>query len=143
MLLSTIIFLPTVGALILALGFNKRDEEPMRVFSLVVTVATFIFTLFLFKDFRYDVAGIQPVTEGGISVKIRGSPPGTSTIMLGYDGVSFPLVMLTAFISMLAMRPVGRSQARESLLILFLLLETGMLGVFWRSISSCFTSSGK
>ena len=52
MLLSAIIFTPTVGALIIALGFNKRDEEPMRIFSLAITVLTFIFTIFLFQQFR-------------------------------------------------------------------------------------------
>ena len=93
MLLSTIIFLPTVGALILALGFNKRDEEPMRVFSLVITVATFIFTLFLFKDFRYDVAGIQPVTEGGVGIKIPWIAAWHIYYQLGYDGISLPLVL--------------------------------------------------
>ena len=51
MLLSAIIFLPTVGALIIALGFNKKDVEPMRFFALAITVATFILTLFSFHDF--------------------------------------------------------------------------------------------
>jgi NADH-quinone oxidoreductase subunit M len=131
MLLSTIIFLPTVGALILALGFNKRDEEPMRVFSLVITVATFIFTLFLFKDFRYDVAGIQPVTDGGVGVKIPWIAAWHIYYQLGYDGISLPLVLLTSFICMLAMLASWSIKKQvKGYLILFLILETGMLGVF-------------
>jgi NADH-quinone oxidoreductase subunit M len=131
MLLSAIIFLPTVGALIIALGFNKRDEEPMRIFALAITVATFILTIFLFKDFRYDVAGIQPVTEGGAGVKIPWIGDWHIFYQLGYDGISLPLVLLTSFICMLAMLASWSiTKQVKGYLVLFLILETGMLGVF-------------
>jgi len=144
MLLSAIIFLPTVGALIIALGFNKRDEEPMRIFALAITVATFILTIFLFKDFRYDVAGIQPVTEGGVGVKIPWIGNWHIFYQLGYDGISLPLVLLTSFICMLAMLASWSiTKQVKGYLVLFLILETGMLGVFLRSTSSYSTSSGK
>ena len=131
MLLSAIIFLPTVGALIIALGFNKHDEEPMRIFALAITVATFILTIFLFKDFRYDVAGIQPVTEGGAGVKIPWIGNWHIFYQLGYDGISLPLVLLTSFICMLAMLASWSiTKQVKGYLVLFLILETGMLGVF-------------
>jgi len=67
MLLSVIIFLPTAGALILALGFNKKDVEPMRYFALVITVATFVLTLLPFRDFlAAPTAGMMPA--GGIKI---------------------------------------------------------------------------
>ena len=50
---------------------------------------------------------------------------------MGIDGISFPLVLLTAFVSMLAMGaswPITKHV--KAYCILFLLLETGMLGVF-------------
>ncbi len=50
---------------------------------------------------------------------------------LGIDGISFPLVLLTSFLSMLAMWaswPIHKHV--KAYCILFLLLETGMLGVF-------------
>src|SRR4029077_16044285 len=50
---------------------------------------------------------------------------------MGLDGISFPLVALTAFVSLLAM---GASWNIDKFVkgycVLFLLLETGMLGVF-------------
>src|SRR5215831_6859461 len=50
---------------------------------------------------------------------------------MGLDGISFPLVVLTAFVSLLAM---GASWSIDKYVkaycILFLILETGMLGVF-------------
>ena len=51
--------------------------------------------------------------------------------LMGIDGISFPLVVLTAFISVLAMGaswPIKKYV--KAYCILFLLLETGMLGVF-------------
>ncbi len=50
---------------------------------------------------------------------------------LGIDGISLPLVLLTSFLSMLAMWaswPISKHV--KAYCILFLLLETGMLGVF-------------
>ena len=50
---------------------------------------------------------------------------------LGYDGISLPLVLLTSFISMLAMLASWSVKKQvKGYLILFLILETGMLGVF-------------
>ena len=65
-------------------------------------------------------------------------------LSLGIDGISFPLVILTTFIMMLAMGaswPIDKHV--KAYCILFLLLETGILGVLWPWISSCSTSSGK
>ena len=50
---------------------------------------------------------------------------------LGVDGISFPLVMLTALVSLLAMAASWSvTKHVKGYCILFLLLETGMLGVF-------------
>ena len=51
--------------------------------------------------------------------------------MMGTDGMSFPLIALTALVSLLAMAtswPITKHE--KAYCILFLLLETGMLGVF-------------
>ena len=50
---------------------------------------------------------------------------------MGIDGISFPLIVLTSFVSMLSMGaswPINKHV--KAYCILFLLLETGMLGVF-------------
>ena len=50
---------------------------------------------------------------------------------LGIDGISLPLVVLTSFLSMLAMAASWRIDRHvKAYCTLFLLLETGMLGVF-------------
>jgi NADH-quinone oxidoreductase subunit M len=51
--------------------------------------------------------------------------------LMGLDGISFPLVALTAFLSVLAMAaswPIAKHV--KAYCIMFLLLETGMIGVF-------------
>jgi NADH-quinone oxidoreductase subunit M len=51
--------------------------------------------------------------------------------LLGIDGISLPLVVLTTFISMLAAAASWSIKKHvKAYHILFLLLETGMLGVF-------------
>ena len=165
-LLSLIIFLPTLGALLL-LAFNRDSVESMRFTALGITVATFIATLFLWSDFNADDPGVQPVysrtvteTEQGTEeqltelvsysyrdgkifqgdTEVEDYVRGASTpwienwninYFVGYDGISLPLVLLTSFISLLSMAASWNiTKHVRGYLILFLLLETGMLGVF-------------
>jgi|HubBroStandDraft_6_1064221.scaffolds.fasta_scaffold26916_4 NADH-quinone oxidoreductase subunit M len=132
-LLSAIIFLPTVGALIIALGFNKKDVEPMRYFALGVTVVTFFLTLLLFSNFLKAPANADmlPVSEGQHGIKLPWIANWNINYQLGYDGISLPLVLLTSFITMLSMMASWSVNKQvKGYLVLFLILETGMLGVF-------------
>jgi len=129
--LSLLIFMPTIGALALALLFNSKAIEAMRVFTVVVTAITFVMTLCLWSGFDPHETGIQPVVDGvhGVSVEWIGS--WNIHYRLGYDGISLPLVVLTSFISMLAaLASWSINKLHKGYFILFLLLETGMLGVF-------------
>jgi NADH-quinone oxidoreductase subunit M len=129
--LSLLIFMPTIGALALALLFNNKAVEAMRVFTVVITAITFVMTLSLWSSFDPNETGIQPVVDGvnGVSVEWIGS--WNIHYRLGYDGISLPLVVLTSFISMLAaMASWSINKLHKGYFILFLLLETGMLGVF-------------
>ena len=127
-LLSLIVFLPAVGAVCL-LGFNRNNPQGMRSFAVTVTGIVFVLTLFpllpMYFNATPDAHGIRlAVDETWIgSWNIR--------YQLGLDGLSLPLLLLTsllAFLAMLASWSVGKQI--KGYLILFLLLETGMLGVF-------------
>ena len=125
--LSLIIFLPTIGALLLV-GFNKNAVDPMRFFTTGVTVVTFILTLVLWNDFQYADPGIQPEAAG---VSAEWIAEWNIHYRLGYDGISLPLVILTSFTSMLAaLASWSIKKLHKGYFILFLLLESGMLGVF-------------
>jgi len=125
--LSLIIFLPTLGALALAFA-NSRAVEAMRVFTVIVTAITFAMSLQLWRDFDPTIALIQPAEHG---VSLEWISGWNIHYRLGYDGISLPLVVLTTFISLLAaLASWSIKKLEKGYLILFLLLETGMLGVF-------------
>lgn len=144
-LLSLIIFLPTLGAIAL-LPFNKEAEEGMRFTTLLVTILTFVASLALLGRFDPADAGVQPVSAeliaaaNGAPVNPLHEDRGVShewikswniNYRLGYDGISLPLVLLTGLISVLAaLASWSIKKQVKGYLILFLLLETGMMGVF-------------
>jgi NADH-quinone oxidoreductase subunit M len=128
-LLSLIVFLPTLGALVLAL-VPRGNDETIKFISLGFTILTFVLTLMLFfgdraVDFDASLARMQDMFS------FSWIPSFGIQYFMGIDGVSFPLVALTAFLSVLAMGaswPITKHV--KAYCILFLLLETGMLGVF-------------
>ncbi len=79
---------------------------------------------------------MQTVQDGDQTKEVRGYtadwiPTWNIYYKLGFDGISLPLVLLTTFISMLSMLASWSiTKQVKGYLILFLLLETGMLGVF-------------
>ncbi len=123
-LLPTIVFLPTIGALFLAF-FNKAQEEVMRMFSVAVCAATFALTFFLWMQFDSAASGMQML------VTWNWIPSWNIHFTMGVDGISLPLVILTSGVSLLAMMASWSIKKHvRGYLILFLLLESGMLGVF-------------
>ncbi|MBL8811542.1 MAG: NADH-quinone oxidoreductase subunit M [Planctomycetaceae bacterium] len=122
-LLSILIFLPLLGALIL-LMFDERNAEAMRFWSLAVTLMTFGFSIALY--FQYDPA------QGMLTAEVKDWIPTWNVYYrLGVDGISLPLVVLTGLVSSLAMvASWSITKHVRGYLILFLMLETGMMGVF-------------
>ncbi len=123
-LLTAIIFLPAIGALVLSI-IDGKAVDAIRFLSLGVTIATFVLTLMLWLKFDYEAAGIQfEVTKAWI-------PNWNIFYRLGVDGISLLLVILTSLISMLAcVASWSINKLHKGYFILFLLLETGMMGVF-------------
>jgi NADH-quinone oxidoreductase subunit M len=123
-LLSLVIFLPTIGAAIISF-MNTKADEPLKYMAAFFTALTFVFTLFVASRFDSSIAGMQMVVNmpwiAGWNVNYQ----------LGVDGISLPLVLLTSLVSFLSMLASWNiTKQVRGFLILFLLLETGMLGVF-------------
>jgi NADH-quinone oxidoreductase subunit M len=127
--LSLFVFLPAVAALVLAI-LPRLADETYKLISLAVTIGVFILSLNFFRgdadvEFAPGVAAMQNLFS------VDWIPTFGIQYFMAMDGISFPLVVLTAFISMLAMAaswPINKHV--KGYCILFLLLETGMLGVF-------------
>ena len=127
--LTLIVFLPALGALVVAF-FPKDKPDTIRSFTLGVTAAVFVLSLALlfggealrFEDSHAEMQKLFSVSWiDGFNIYY----------MMGLDGISFPLVVLTAFICFLAMWASWSIQQHvKAYCILFLLLEMGMLGVF-------------
>lgn len=128
-LLSLIIFLPTLGGAAL-LAFDRKAEEAMRYFALLITMVTFALTFFALG--RFDPLISDPVTGNmQMRVDIPWIPQWKVNYSLGLDGISLPLVLLTGLVSTLAMMASWSIKTGiRGYLMLFLLLETGMYGVF-------------
>jgi NADH-quinone oxidoreductase subunit M len=130
--LSLVTFLPALGAL--ALAFFPRDAKgAIRWFTLMITVAVFVITAWMAvpsaggRTAQFDI--------GRASMQDLFSVPWIKSFnifyLMGIDGISFPLVILTSFVCMLAMGASWNIDKHvKAYCILFLLLETGMIGVF-------------
>jgi NADH-quinone oxidoreductase subunit M len=132
-LLSLVIFLPTVGAAVIGLMPKGADEAMKRV-ALAFAAAVFVLTVWI----AVPAASVEDGTHfflGRSTMQLALStawiPAFGVDYALGIDGISFPLVLLTSFLSVLAMWASWPIQTHvRAYCILFLLLETGMLGVF-------------
>jgi NADH-quinone oxidoreductase subunit M len=122
-LLSTIIFLPALGAV---LAFLITSEELVKRMALLTSALSFLMSLLPFFMFDSSTAAMQFfehydwIPSVGISYEV------------GLDGISLLLIVLTTFLvplTLLASWDSIQARTRE-FVICMLFLETGMIGVF-------------
>lgn len=123
-ILSTITFVPTVGAIVVAL--LPRTGKVIQWFTLLVTLATFALTLHLPAHFQYGQTGFQ----------FEEKHPWIASPKIGYhlgvDGISMWLVVLVGFLGPMAMLASWKAieTRTKEFYFLFLIQQTAMLGVF-------------
>src|SRR3990172_3378442 len=126
-LLSTLIFLPLVGILVLLLVPGRRTSL-MRWAALLTTLAVLAVSLVVLASFDPENPSLQLVERhlwfaaAGFRVEY----------FVGVDGLSILLVLLTTLLMGLAILSTWTAvheRVRE-FMIFFLLLEIGMVGVF-------------
>lgn len=122
-LLSWILFLPLFGTLAL-LFVPKGQLRAIRTLATVVSGGTFFLSLLLLLGFQSS-EGFQFVE------KCDWIPAFQIHYQVGLDGLSFPLILLTTLLSFVAViASYGITDRLKEYFAWFLLLETGMLGVF-------------
>ncbi|MDA8032116.1 MAG: NADH-quinone oxidoreductase subunit M, partial [Alphaproteobacteria bacterium] len=126
-LLSLIVFLPLVGVLFLLLLRGPEEAVARNAFWMALWVSSVTLLLSLAAWFAYDGerGGFQLVEEN------LWIPQLGLGYRLGVDGISLPFVVLSALLTplvILASRSI-RTRVRDYM-ILFLVLETFMLGTF-------------
>ncbi len=123
-LLSTIVFLPLIGALTI-LFLPKEKVNLHRLIATAFTALAFVLSLQLIGAFDKQTADMQFIE------KISWIPAFNIHYFLGIDGLSMPLVILTTLLTLLSVIASFNIESRvKEYFFWFLMLETGMLGVF-------------
>ena len=122
-LLSLILFAPAVAALVMF--FLPDDAKLQRWFAFAASLVPFILTLVLWNRFDPSAAGFQ------FEEKYTWYEAINSSFHIGVDGISFSMVLLTTLLTPLAiLASFSVTDRVKPYMMLFLFLETGMLGVF-------------
>jgi NADH-quinone oxidoreductase subunit M len=122
-LLSTLIFLPLVGALLVML-LPRQNALLIKVSTLLLTLIEFALSLPLFFQFKENTAAMQFVEQR------EWYPEWGISYLLGIDGISMLLVMLTTFMTVLCILcswEAIKDKIKEYY-VSFLILETAMIG---------------
>ncbi len=124
-LLTVITFLPTLGALILLVVGGKGQDNLARWIALAVTLVTAALSLVLWAGFDPTDTGFQFVENYswiGDSIGYRMGVDGISVLFIPLTAVLMPAVILSSWGSV-------HTRVREYLIV-FLILETFMIGAF-------------
>jgi len=124
-LLTLVTFLPAAGALALLL-VPRRAEQALRGGALAVALAAFALSVPLYIRFDAGSADYQFVEFAGWM------PSAGIGYHVGIDGISLLLVLLTTFLTPIALASAWRAieDRTKEFVVVMLLLETGMIGVF-------------
>jgi len=130
-LLSILIWLPTIGGLLLAFIGDDGDSASaragmMRWTALGVSLLTFVLSIGLYADFDNAATSMQFVE------RLPWIESWNAFYYLGVDGISAPLILLTTFITPLVVVAgwdTIRTRAAQYFAA-FLILEGLMIGVF-------------
>jgi NADH-quinone oxidoreductase subunit M len=130
-LLTVMTFFPLLGALFILLFLKDGQTNALRLVAVIAAAVPFVLAIYLYQNFDRSLGmddanfGLQFVHH---FVWVEGF---NIEYYFGVDGISVSMVILTALVCLIA---VGASWSVKKQLrgyfIMFLLLETGMMGVF-------------
>jgi len=123
-ILTLVTFAPAAGGLLL-LFFPRRDRD-IRVFSLVISLLTFVLSLHLPAHFNRGLPGFQ------FNKDVQWISTPNIHYHMALDGISLWLVVLTTFLTPLCVLISWNSihDRVKEFFILLLVLETSLIGVF-------------
>ncbi len=127
-ILTITVLLPALAALIIVVAKPLQlDDRIIRWFAILSTVATFVLSLIVFLSYDRDAGGVQMIDH----LNWLSAQTIKSSYLLGVDGLSAPLVLLTGLLGMAAAFASRNIKLRVSEYFLWLLLlETAVMGVF-------------
>jgi NADH-quinone oxidoreductase subunit M len=122
--LSAILFVPALAAVIL-LFLPSGKLSILRWFAFIASLIPLGLSIYLWMQFKADAPGFQ------FQEKYEWYSAIGSSLHLGVDGLSLTMVLLTTLLTPLAiLASFSVTDRVKPYMMLFLFLETGMLGVF-------------
>ena len=124
-ILSSVIFLPLLGSFFILLSRSQNNNQGAIYVSLFTSLANLVLSLFLWYVFDNAETEFQFVEE-------KNWISGFIKFKLGVDGISILFIVLTALITPICIIScINSVKTRiKEFLILILILETFMIGVF-------------
>jgi len=124
MILSTLLLIPLIGMLIV-LALPKRADRAIQQVATLATALTLGWSVGLLTAFRPQPAAVQ------FEERLSWIPQLNIFYHVGVDGLSIPMVLLTALLGFLAcLASWSIAERKKEYFVLYLLLEVGMLGTF-------------
>lgn len=122
--LSAIVFLPVIGAIIIAF-ISGKQEKSIKWVAAIFTFVTMVLSFVVFALFDRSASGYQFVEN------YAWIPAINANYHLGVDGLSLVLVVLTAFLGFIVVLLSWKEHTRvKEYFAWLLLLETSIIGVF-------------
>ncbi|MBN2382249.1 NADH-quinone oxidoreductase subunit M [bacterium] len=124
-LLTCVVFSPLIGIVLLLL-VARENHRALKGIAFLTSVLTFLLSLGLYLGFDHTIARFQ-------FVEMREWIPQLGIVYyLGIDGISLLLILLTTFLSSLAIIASWTAITKQikEYMICMLLLEIGMTGAF-------------
>ena len=137
-ILSWLTFLPVLG-MVIVLSLPKNRPDVIRMTSLVITLLQVILAFVVFSLFDRSLAVINNQATMQFLEKVSWIDVKSVSwfgrvhieYLLGIDGISVVMVLLTAIVSFIAtLSSWTIEKSVKGYFALFLLLDTGMMGVF-------------
>ncbi|MBI2846028.1 MAG: NADH-quinone oxidoreductase subunit M [Chloroflexi bacterium] len=124
-LLSAITLLPLLGSLVI-LFIPRGQERWVKIWSIAISLIPLALSAYLWFSYDFRAGGIQfeEVYNWIPAINVR--------YRMGVDGLSIPLIGLTALLSTISLyySAFTIKERIKEYYFLFLLLETGLMGVF-------------
>ena len=129
-ILSLMTFLPLLGGAII-LCLPKGNDNLVKTVAAVASFLPIPLAVKLWVAFDRTVPGVNVANQFQFVERYSWIPSINVEYFMGADGISMPMLLLTALLSFLAViGSWGIANKIKGYMALFLLLETGMMGVF-------------
>ncbi|MEI8032283.1 MAG: NADH-quinone oxidoreductase subunit M [Chlorobiaceae bacterium] len=142
-MLSLIVFLPIIAGLII-LAVPSSQKQIIRIVSLLAALAQGVLAVLIWRAYDPSMAGITAAAGGNpvgsfqlverlpwISLNLGGLGALNIEYLIGVDGISITMVLLTALVSAIGVLSSWTIQKQvKGYFILYNLLATAMMGCF-------------